>query len=110
MFWCIKKACLNGFCVGFNSKNVSRHGNYLSSTKNKFSLASIPMTPRSEGEILEISNMKNCGFSKRKMVIRNFRPDNVLGEGGFGSILKGWINDHLLTTTRPGTGIVHECT
>jgi hypothetical protein len=67
------------------------------------------MTPRSEGEILEISNMKNYSFSERKMVTRNFRPDNVLGEGGFGSVFKGRIDDHLLTATRLGTGIVHDC-
>ncbi|XP_062166043.1 receptor-like cytoplasmic kinase 176 isoform X1 [Alnus glutinosa] len=92
--------------TGFNSKNVSRDGNYLSSSSSKFSLASVPMTPRSEGEILEISNLKNYGFSELKMATRNFRPDSVLGEGGFGSVFKGWIDEHSLTATRPGTGIV----
>lgn len=105
MFWGIK-ACLYGFCVGFNSRNVSRDGNYLSSSSSKFSLASVPMTPRSEGEILEISNLKNYSFSELKMATRNFRPDSVLGEGGFGSVFKGWIDEHSLTATRPGTGIV----
>jgi hypothetical protein len=105
VFWRIK-ACLNGFCVGLNSKNVSRDGNYFSNSSSKFSSASVPVTPRSEGEILEISNLKNYSFSELKMATRNFRPDSVLGEGGFGSVFKGWIDEHSLTATRPGTGIV----
>ncbi|MBA0726565.1 hypothetical protein Golax_002387, partial [Gossypium laxum] len=27
-------------------------------------------------------------------------------EGGFGSVFKGWIDEHSLTATKPGTGIV----
>lgn len=92
--------------VGFNSKIVSRDGNDLSSSSGKFSTASMPMTPRSECEILQACNLKNFGFSELKMATRNFRPDSVLGEGGFGSVFKGWIDEHSLSATRPGTGVV----
>ncbi|KAB1224116.1 Protein kinase APK1B, chloroplastic [Morella rubra] len=91
---------------GFNSKIVSRDGNDLSSSSGKFSTASMPMTPRSECEILQACNLKNFGFSELKMATRNFRPDSVLGEGGFGSVFKGWIDEHSLSATRPGTGVV----
>lgn len=37
---------------------------------------------------------------------RNFRPDSVLGEGGFGSVYKGWVDEHTLAASKPGTGIV----
>ena len=40
------------------------------------------------------------------MATRNFRPDSVVGEGGFGSVFKGWIDEHSLTPTKAGTGLV----
>ncbi len=40
------------------------------------------------------------------MATRNFRPDSVVGEGGFGSVFKGWIDEHSLTATKPGTGMM----
>lgn len=98
--------CLIGFFVGLNSKTVSRDGNDMWSSSGKFSSASMPMTPRSEDEILQTSNLKNFGFSELKMATRNFRPDSVLGEGGFGSVFKGWIDEHSLAATKPGTGLV----
>jgi hypothetical protein len=46
--------------------------------------------PRSEGEILESANVKAFTFNELRTATRNFRPDSVLGEGGFGSVFKGW--------------------
>ncbi|KAJ9185222.1 hypothetical protein P3X46_004880 [Hevea brasiliensis] len=89
--------------TGLNSKNSSRDGKNLSS---KVSSASVPQTPRSEGEILQAANLKNFSFNELKNATRNFRPDSVLGEGGFGSVFKGWIDEHSLTATRPGSGMV----
>ncbi|KAE8680454.1 Protein kinase APK1B [Hibiscus syriacus] len=40
------------------------------------------------------------------MATRNFRPDSVLGEGGFGSVFKGWIDENSSAATKPGTGII----
>lgn len=92
-------------CAGLSSKCVSTDGNDLS-TGSKVSSYSVPPTPRSEGEILQSSNMKNFNFSDLKMATRNFRPDSVLGEGGFGSVFKGWIDESSFTATKPGTGLV----
>lgn len=55
---------------------------------------------------MQSSNLKNFSFNELKTATRNFRPDSVLGEGGFGAVFKGWIDEHALTPTRPGTGIV----
>ncbi|CAH9090131.1 unnamed protein product [Cuscuta epithymum] len=63
-------------------------------------------TPRSEGEILLSPNVKAFTFLELKNATRNFRPDSLLGEGGFGYVFKGWIDEHTLTPTRPGSGIV----
>uniref|UniRef100_A0A5B7B2X9 non-specific serine/threonine protein kinase n=1 Tax=Davidia involucrata TaxID=16924 RepID=A0A5B7B2X9_DAVIN len=92
--------------TGVNSKYVSRDGNDLSSSSSKVSSISVPPTPRSEGEILQSSNLKSFSFSDLKMATRNFRPDSVLGEGGFGSVFKGWIDEHSFVATKPGTGVV----
>ncbi|KAK6646060.1 hypothetical protein PHAVU_L005743 [Phaseolus vulgaris] len=92
--------------TGLNSKYGSTDGNYLGSTNDKVSGNSVPQTPRSEGEILQSSNLKSFTLSELKTATRNFRPDSVLGEGGFGSVFKGWIDENSLTATKPGTGIV----
>ncbi|XP_039061519.1 probable serine/threonine-protein kinase PBL9 isoform X2 [Hibiscus syriacus] len=62
--------------------------------------------PRTEGEILQSSNLKSFNFSELRTATRNFRPDSVLGEGGFGCVFKGWIDENSLTAAKPGTGLV----
>lgn len=96
----------NSFICSFRVEVNSRGGKNLSCSSSKVSSASVPQTPRSEGEILQSSNIKNFSFSDLKTSTRNFRPDSVLGEGGFGSVFKGWVDEHSLTATKPGTGIV----
>ncbi|XP_047329876.1 probable serine/threonine-protein kinase PBL9 [Impatiens glandulifera] len=83
--------------TGTSSKHVST-GSSLSSSSGK--------SHRSEGEILQSSNLKNFSFSDVKLATRNFRPDSVLGEGGFGSVFKGWIDAQSLAASKPGTGMV----
>ncbi|KMT05238.1 hypothetical protein BVRB_7g173800 isoform B [Beta vulgaris subsp. vulgaris] len=90
--------------TGINSKYVSKDGNDPTFPSSKVSSA--PLTPRSEGEILQSSNLKNFSFSELKAATRNFRPDSVLGEGGFGSVFKGWIDENSYAATKPGTGMV----
>nr|XP_051201751.1 receptor-like cytoplasmic kinase 176 [Lolium perenne] len=62
--------------------------------------------PCFEGEILESANVKAFTFSELRTATRNFRPHSELGEGGFGSVFKGWIDEKTLTPTKPGTGMV----
>jgi serine/threonine protein kinase len=50
--------------------------------------------------------LKSFTFVNLKTATRNFRPDSVLGEGGFGSVFKGWIDEQSFVATKPGTGIV----
>ncbi|KAJ6827950.1 putative serine/threonine-protein kinase PBL9 isoform X2 [Iris pallida] len=91
--------------IGANSKN-GRDGSGLSGSSSRVSSSSVPPTPRSEGEILQASNLKSFTFNELKSATRNFRPDSVLGEGGFGSVFKGWLDETNLMPTKPGTGIV----
>ncbi|XP_076913042.1 putative serine/threonine-protein kinase PBL3 [Bidens hawaiensis] len=65
-------------------------------------------TPRSEGEILLSSspNVKPFSFMELKNATRNFRPDSLLGEGGFGYVFKGWIDEVTYLAAKPGSGMV----
>ncbi|XP_031259552.1 receptor-like cytoplasmic kinase 176 [Pistacia vera] len=89
--------------AGTTSKYRNRDGNGLSGSSSKVSSVSVP---RTEGEILQSSNLKSFSFNELRTATRNFRPDSVLGEGGFGSVFKGWIDEHTFAATKPGTGIV----
>jgi len=51
-------------------------------------------------------NLKAFSFNDLKSATRNFCPDSVLGQGGFGSVFKGWIDEHGFTAAKPGTGMV----
>ncbi|CAH9090136.1 unnamed protein product [Cuscuta epithymum] len=62
--------------------------------------------PRSEEEILQSPNVKAFTFLELKNATRNFRADGLLGEGGFGCVYKGWIDEHTLSPTKPRSGIV----
>ncbi|KAJ0101872.1 hypothetical protein Patl1_06399 [Pistacia atlantica] len=89
--------------AGTTSKYGNRDGNGLIGSSSKVSSVSVP---RTEGEILQSSNLKSFSFNELRTATRNFRPDSVLGEGGFGSVFKGWIDEHTFAATKPGTGIV----
>lgn len=69
------------------------------------SMESAP-TPRSEYEILLSPHAKAFSLSELKNATRNFRPDSLLGEGGFGYVFKGWIDETTLTAAKPGSGMV----
>ncbi|XP_052186932.1 probable serine/threonine-protein kinase PBL3 isoform X2 [Diospyros lotus] len=64
------------------------------------------LTPRSEGELLSSPHLKAFSFNELRIATRNFRPDSLLGEGGFGYVFKGWIDENTLTAVRPGSGMV----
>ncbi|URD74913.1 STYKc [Musa troglodytarum] len=40
-----------------------------------------------------------------KSATGNFRPDSILGEGGFGYVFKGWIEENGTAPAKPGTGL-----
>ncbi|KAI3461541.1 hypothetical protein Pfo_018204 [Paulownia fortunei] len=91
---------------GVNSIYVSSDGNDMSISSSKVSSVLVPPTLWTEGEILQSSNLKSFNFSDLKMATRDFRPDSVLGGGGFGSVFKGWIDENSFTAVKPGTGMI----
>lgn len=62
--------------------------------------------PPTNGEMLPSPNLKDFSFNELKNATRNFRPESLLGEGGFGCVYKGWIDEQTLTASKPGCGIV----
>ncbi|XP_062161059.1 probable serine/threonine-protein kinase PBL3 [Alnus glutinosa] len=99
----------SGSGVSKNSSKTSRSSAPSSLTipsySEKSNASSLP-TPRSEGEILSSPNMKPFTFNELKNATRNFRPDSLLGEGGFGYVFKGWIDEHTFLAAKPGSGMV----
>ncbi|GER28603.1 protein kinase superfamily protein [Striga asiatica] len=85
------------------SGNVTNLRNLSRKTSSS---SSVPPTPRTEGEILQSPNVKSFNFSDLRTATKNFRPDSVLGEGGFGSVYKGWLDESSLAASRPGSGMV----
>ncbi|GJU82191.1 receptor-like cytoplasmic kinase 176 [Tanacetum coccineum] len=89
-----------GSCFSFQLDiESSRHDGKVTS-------ATVPPSPRSQEDILRSANLKSFSFNVLRTATRNFRPDSVLGEGGFGLVFKGWIDEQSLAAAKPGTGTV----
>ncbi|XP_022740754.1 probable serine/threonine-protein kinase PIX13 [Durio zibethinus] len=58
------------------------------------------------GRILETPNLKVFTFAELKTATKNFKGDTLLGEGGFGKVYKGWVDEKTLTPSRFGSGII----
>ncbi|KAL3723631.1 hypothetical protein ACJRO7_035753 [Eucalyptus globulus] len=58
------------------------------------------------GEILETPNLKVFSFSDLKSATKNFKSDNLLGEGGFGKVYKGWVDEKTLAPSKMGSGMI----
>ncbi|PSS17172.1 Serine/threonine-protein kinase [Actinidia chinensis var. chinensis] len=50
-------------------------------------------------------NLKMFSYAKLKLATRNFRPDTVLGEGGFGRVFKGWVDPKTYAPSKVGIGM-----
>uniref|UniRef100_A0A804LF01 RNA helicase aquarius insertion domain-containing protein n=1 Tax=Zea mays TaxID=4577 RepID=A0A804LF01_MAIZE len=59
-----------------------------------------------DGQILKAPNLHTFTFIELKTATKNFRPDSVLGEGGFGRVYKGWVDEKTMAPTRNGTDMV----
>ncbi|CAM0903350.1 unnamed protein product [Alopecurus aequalis] len=58
------------------------------------------------GTILEAPNLRIFTFAELKAATRNFKPDTMLGEGGFGQVYKGWVDEKTMNPARSGVGMV----
>ncbi|KAL2333373.1 hypothetical protein Fmac_014586 [Flemingia macrophylla] len=88
---------------GLNLKDGRKEENGLNGLSRKVSSSSMLLTPQTDDEILQSSKLKRFTFKELKTATRSFRPDSLVGEDGFGSVFKGWIDDETLTPTKSGT-------
>ncbi|XP_075106001.1 putative serine/threonine-protein kinase PIX13 isoform X2 [Nicotiana tabacum] len=86
-------------------KPPSTHTISSSSTKDNIigELEELEATTTS-GKIVT-PNLKVFSLAELKSATRNFRPDTMLGEGGFGRVFKGWIDEKTLAPSRVGVGM-----
>jgi hypothetical protein len=73
-----------------------------STTSNAESILS---TPNISEELKVASQLRKFTFNELKSATRSFRPESLLGEGGFGCVFKGWINENGTAPVKPGTGL-----
>ncbi|KAJ8647193.1 hypothetical protein MRB53_000216 [Persea americana] len=85
------------------TKSTSNEGTH-SGTGSAFSSSLDEVSPN--GQILPTSNLRIFSFAELKTATRNFRPDTVLGEGGFGRVFKGWVDEKTLAPAKVGSGMV----
>jgi hypothetical protein len=57
-----------------------------------------------DGRILEAPNLRVFTFAELKAATRSFKPDTVLGEGGFGRVYKGWVDERTMGPARNDSG------
>ncbi|KAK7300298.1 hypothetical protein RJT34_11140 [Clitoria ternatea] len=77
--------------------------------KSNFPEAKAPLPTSTSSSYVDkpISNsLKSFTFNDLREATKNFRQENLIGEGGFGYVYKGWIDENTCAPTRPGTGIV----
>ncbi|KAL1317432.1 hypothetical protein HN51_069515 [Arachis hypogaea] len=67
--------------------------------------ASSSSTSKLEEELKVASRLRKFSFNDLKLATRNFRPESLLGEGGFGCVFKGWVEENGTAPVKPGTGL-----
>lgn len=80
--------------ISYGASNVSGNSIFSVSSGDE----SLP-----RNQILHPSNCRIFSFAELKLATKNFRADTVLGEGGFGKVFKGWIDNKTPGKTGSGT-------
>ncbi|KAF3440871.1 hypothetical protein FNV43_RR19157 [Rhamnella rubrinervis] len=90
------------------SRNIGFSATSSSNEKSQFSEAATASVDETfpNGQLLETPNLRVFSFAELKSATRNFRPDTVLGEGGFGKVFKGWVDEKTLAPSKAGVGMI----
>ncbi|RWR78512.1 Protein kinase domain-containing protein [Cinnamomum micranthum f. kanehirae] len=85
------------------TKCTSNEGTH-SGTGSAFSSRLVEVSPN--GQILPITpTLKIFSFAELKKATSKFSPDTFLGEGPFGKVFKGWIDEKTFAPTKAGSGM-----
>ena len=91
------------YIVTYSSNNIGSSATSSSTFKSQFSDLD-EIYP--DGQILETPNLKEFSFTDLKTATKNFKTDSLLGEGGFGKVFKGWVDEKTLAPSKFGTGMI----
>ncbi|XP_023551881.1 probable serine/threonine-protein kinase PIX13 [Cucurbita pepo subsp. pepo] len=91
-----------------HSKSVGFSGTNSTAGASLFSeAASVDVNERyPNGKILDQPNLKEFSFAELKLVTKNFRPESLIGQGGFGKVYKGWVDEKTLAPSKSNSGMV----
>ncbi|KAJ6688982.1 hypothetical protein OIU85_005405 [Salix viminalis] len=93
-----KGTCDRG-CVRDQPAAPAVSSSTTSNTESNSSLSKL------EEEVKVATRLRKFTFNDLKLATRNFRPESLLGEGGFGCVFKGWIEENGTAPVKPGTGL-----
>ncbi|KAL7608926.1 hypothetical protein Lser_V15G13058 [Lactuca serriola] len=88
-----------------NNKILDQHVVHPTSSATTSNTESTPSTPNATEDLKIASQLRKFNFNELKSATRSFRPESLLGEGGFGCVFKGWINENGTTPVKPGIGL-----
>lgn len=88
-----------------NEKNRDQEVTPVGSSTTTSNIESTLTTPDFSEELKVASQLRKFTFNDLKLATRNFRPESLLGEGGFGCVFKGWIEENGTAPVKPGTGL-----
>ncbi|GMN28722.1 hypothetical protein TIFTF001_002157 [Ficus carica] len=88
--------------VGFSATSSSAEKSQFSEAVS----AIMEETYHPNGQFLETPNLRVFTFAEMKAATKNFKSDMVLGEGGFGKVFKGWVDEKTLAPSKVGTGMM----
>ncbi|KAM6573568.1 hypothetical protein CsatA_017648 [Cannabis sativa] len=88
-----------------DEKNRDQQIAPVGSSTSTSNIESTISTPNFSEELKVASQLRKFTFNDLKLATRNFRPESLLGEGGFGCVFKGWIEENGTAPVKPGTGL-----
>ncbi|KAJ6731187.1 SERINE/THREONINE-PROTEIN KINASE CX32 CHLOROPLASTIC-RELATED [Salix viminalis] len=74
-------------------------------TRTRMGKDETAMAPPSDQQIRAVSAPKVFTLAELKSATRNFKPHTVLGEGGFGRVFKGWVDEKTYAPAKVGVGM-----
>ncbi|TXG59912.1 hypothetical protein EZV62_014485 [Acer yangbiense] len=93
---CICEEHLGTCNLEFPASCSSAGKSQSSDVKEKNPMAQMGRTP----------SLKEFSFKDLKIATKNFSPDSLLGEGGFGRVYKGWVDEKTLApSSKMGVGM-----
>jgi hypothetical protein len=98
-----------------NYSEVTRSSNSTTTTDNTSKASQRSSSAFSSGQFSRassdessaapsLSSLKSFNMGDLRAATKNFGSNSFLGEGGFGCVYKGWIDELTLAPTKPGVG------